>query len=120
LEINMSDSPIEPTRAGIDALTEPLVIEFGAPWCGHCQAAQPLITAALARYPQIRHLKIEDGPGRLLGRSFRVKLWPTLVFMRQGKEVERLVRPGELGEPGTIEQALALISVAASFDSTQT
>jgi hypothetical protein len=40
--------------------------------------------------------------------------------MRQGKEVERLVRPGELGEPGTIEQALALISVAASFDSTQT
>jgi thioredoxin 1 len=41
----------------------------------------------------VKHLKVEDGPGRRLGRSFRVKLWPTLVFMRDGIEVARLVRP---------------------------
>ncbi|WP_256659840.1 thioredoxin family protein, partial [Pseudomonas sp. LS-2] len=35
----------------------------------------------------------EDGSGRRLGRSFGVKLWPTLVFMRDGQEVARLVRP---------------------------
>lgn len=85
----------EPARADIDAEPGPLLVEFGAPWCGHCRAAQPLLAAALAAHPGVKHLKIEDGPGRPLGRSFRVKLWPTLVFMRGGQEIARLVRPAE-------------------------
>jgi len=84
---------VEPTREQVDAAVEPSVIEFGTPWCGHCRAAQPLIATALADRPQVRHVKIEDGSGRRLGRSFGVKLWPTLIFMRGGKEVARLVRP---------------------------
>lgn len=83
----------EPSRAEIDALTGSVLIEFGAPWCGHCQAAQPLIAEALAGYVDLPHIKIEDGPGRRLGRSFRVKLWPTLVLVKQGKELGRVVRP---------------------------
>ena len=96
----------EPSREQIDARAEPLVIEFGAPWCPHCQGAQPLIATAFAEHPQVQHIKIEDGPGRRLGRSFRVKLWPTLVCMDQGKEVSRLVRPTD---SSTIEKALAQI-----------
>ena len=83
----------EPARADIDALKAPTMLEFGTDWCGYCQGAQPLIAAAFADYPQIAHIKVEDGPGRPLGRSFRVKLWPTLVFLKEGKEVARLVRP---------------------------
>lgn len=101
---------VEPSRAEIDALAGPCVIEFGAPWCGHCIAAQPLIASAFASHPQVRHLRIEDGPGRRLGRSFRVKLWPTLIFLLQGREVERLVRPADAS---AIEQALALIDATA-------
>ena len=40
------------------------------------------IAGAFASHPEVRHLKVEDGPGRPLGRSFRVKLWPTLVFLQ--------------------------------------
>jgi thioredoxin 1 len=86
---------IEPKRAVIDALEGPAVIEFGSPWCGHCRRAQPLIAAAFAAHPEIRHIKIADGTGRRLGRSFAVKLWPTLVFLRDGREVMRLVRPDD-------------------------
>nr|WP_119155237.1 thioredoxin family protein [Caldimonas tepidiphila] len=96
----------EPPRAEIDALQEPTVIEFGTAWCGFCRAVQPLIAEAFAAHPDVRHLKIEDGSGRPLGRSFRVKLWPTLIFMKQGQEVARLVRPGDAGAIG---QALAQI-----------
>lgn len=101
-----STSATEPTRAEIDALPEPAVIEFGASWCGHCIAAQPLIASALGDHPRTRRIKIEDGPGRRLGRSFGVKLWPTLVFMRRGQEVARLIRPTDRS---AIAQALTQI-----------
>lgn len=82
-----------PTRAEVDALPGATLIEFGTNWCGHCSAAQPHIAEALAVRPGLRHLKIEDGQGRPLGRSFRVKLWPTLIFMKDGVEIARVVRP---------------------------
>ena len=83
----------EPARAELDSWAGTTLVEFGTEWCGYCMGAKPLIAAALAQHPQLRHLKIEDGPGRPLGRSFRVKLWPTLIVLRDGTEVERLVRP---------------------------
>lgn len=83
----------EPSRAEIDAMRGATVLEFGTPWCGFCQRAQPLIEAAFGEHPDLEHIKVEDGSGRPLGRSFRVKLWPTLVFLRDGQEVARLVRP---------------------------
>ena len=84
-----------PTRAEVDALPGSTVIEFGTNWCGFCAAAQPHIQQAMAAHSQLRHLKVEDGPGRPLGRSFRVKLWPTLIFMKDGVEVARVVRPND-------------------------
>lgn len=100
----------EPTRAEIEALQEPTVLEFGAAWCGYCQAAQPLIARAFTRHPTIGHIGIEDGKGRPLGRSYRVTLWPTLVFLVRGKEVARLVRPNDLE---AIERALTMIDIAS-------
>jgi thioredoxin 1 len=93
----------EPTRAEIDGLLGFALIEFGAPWCPHCIAAQAPIEHALATHEgasdeSIVHEKIEDGPGRPLGRSFRVKLWPTLILMRDGVEVARIVRPTQADE----------------------
>jgi thioredoxin 1 len=82
-----------PSRADVDALRGLTLLEFGTDWCGHCRAAQPAVAQALAQQPHWQHLKVEDGPGRALGRSYRVKLWPTLLVLRDGQEVARLVRP---------------------------
>lgn len=100
---------IEPVRPEIEALPGATLLEFGSPWCGHCRAAQPLLEAALAAHPGVRHIKIADGSGRPLGRSFGVKLWPTLVFLREGSEIARLVRPGATAP---ISDALAAIDAA--------
>jgi thioredoxin 1 len=99
----------EPTRAEIDASRGALLLEFGTPWCGFCRAARPLIEAAHARHPHVRHLKIEDGSGRRLGRSFGVKLWPTLVLLRDGVEIDRFVRPRD---EAAIAAGLAAIDAA--------
>lgn len=95
----------EPTRAEVDALAGTTLLEFGAPWCGHCLVAQPLLAAGLAAHPTLRHIKVEDGRGHPLGRSFRVKLWPTLVLLRDGEEQARAVRP----DGGSIEELLSRI-----------
>ena len=96
-------TPESQTRADIDALRGLAVLDFGTNWCGHCQAAQPLVDQALAGHTDVAHIKVEDGSGRPLGRSYRVKLWPTLVFLRDGVEVARLVRPTDAA---TVSQAL--------------
>jgi len=95
-----------PARAEVDALPGAVVLEFGTGWCGHCSAAQPAIEAAFAAHPRVPHLKVEDGRGRPLGRSFRVRLWPTLVFLRDGEELARVVRPRD---PREIAAGLARI-----------
>lgn len=102
----MTLASAEPSRADVDAMIGAAVVEFGTSWCGVCRASQPAIAGALANHPSVHHIKVEDGPGRPLGRSFRVKLWPTLVFLRDGREVARLVRPRDAR---TIERALAAI-----------
>jgi len=87
----------EPTRDEIDALAGQTLLEFGTSWCGHCRRAQPTIAAAVAAHPGLRHIRIEDGSGLPLGRSFGVKLWPTLVLMESGVEKGRIVRPQNVG-----------------------
>lgn len=74
-------------------MTGPVLLEFGASWCPHCRAIQPALETMLAKNPDVKHVVVEDGPGKPLGRSFRVKLWPTLVFMSDGQVISRLVRP---------------------------
>ena len=83
------------TRESLDTSTGVIVLQFGVNWCGHCQAAAPLVTEAFADFPDMEVLCIEDGAGRPLGRSFKVKLWPTLVFLVNGQEVDRVVRPSD-------------------------
>lgn len=87
-----------PTRAEVDALPGLTLLEFGTGWCGHCRAAQTALAEALAPHALLRHIKVEDGPGHALGRSFRIKLWPTLVLLRDGQEVARVVRPTQAAD----------------------
>ena len=101
LSVYLSEAP---DRQTIDALPGTTLLVFGANWCGHCQAAQAAIQTVSNDHPDIRLIQVEDGKGRPLGRSYSVKLWPTVIVLRNGREVARVVRPTTASE---IEIALA-------------
>ena len=100
-------SPESPAMEAVQAWPGPTVLDFGTNWCGHCRRAATVVEAAFAQHPEVRHVRVEDGPGRRLGRQFGVKLWPTLVFLRDGQEVCRLVRPTQAAD---VSQALERIA----------
>src|SRR6478609_6529288 len=91
--MTFNDGEREPTRDEVDRMPGAVLLEFGASWCGYCQALQPHLHALLEEYPEVRHIWIEDGRGKPLGRSFRVKLWPNLVFLRDSQVVQQSARP---------------------------
>lgn len=97
-------------RTEVDALPGATLLEFGASWCGVCHRTSSLVAEAVGAHPQLRHVRVEDGPGRALGRSFRVKLWPTLIFLFDGEERARVVRPNAVAE---LDEGFALIEPAS-------
>jgi thioredoxin 1 len=99
-----------PTREAVDRLPGFVVLEFGTAWCGHCRALAPHVSDLLAAHPTVRHVKVEDGPGQPLGRSFRVKLWPNLVFLRDGAVVRQLARP----TPEELRDAFAALGTGSA------
>ena len=106
----------EPAREEIDRLPGPVLLEFGTGWCGYCQAIQQPLQTLLESFPHVRHIKVEDGKGRPLGRSFRVKLWPNFVFLRDGQLELQLARP----EPEEVRRGLELIAPSPSRDRDKT
>lgn len=88
-------APEAPSREAIEAMSGEVLLEFGAPGCPYCQQVQPILRELLAVRPAVQHLKVEDGKGKRLGRSFGVKLWPNFVFLRDGKSLRQLARPNE-------------------------
>ena len=104
--VDSIDAEDQPTRQQVDAMPGPVLLEFGARWCGYCRSLAPRLQAMLERYPDVRHVKIEDGPGLPLGRSFRVTLWPNLVFLRDGAVVKQVARP----DPGEVREGLDAIT----------
>ena len=102
----MSYQPQAPDPSEVEAMAGLVLLDFGTDWCGHCIAAREPVAAWLGGHEGMQHLRVEDGPGRRLGRAYRVKLWPTLVLLRDGREIARVVRPRELHDVQSLDAAL--------------
>ena len=95
-ESAMSDAYEDPgpTRDEVDGWTGPAVLEFGhrlVRLLSRGAAGDRGRAGGLPRRCGTR--RSPTARGKPLGRSFQVKLWPTLIFLKDGKEVARAVRP---------------------------
>lgn len=94
---NPNYSEENPSLEEVSQLDGYAFLEFGAPWCGHCIAGAPAIEEGLTPR-HLPHIKAYDGKGLPLGRAFKVKLWPTLILLKDGLEIARVIRPTSIND----------------------
>ncbi|KAI7741387.1 hypothetical protein M8C21_000847 [Ambrosia artemisiifolia] len=68
-----------------------MVIDFSASWCGPCKMLEPFIRSLSSKYQEIDFIKIDVDELQDVAQQFGVQAMPTLVLLKQGKEVERVV-----------------------------
>ncbi len=76
------------------ASKKPLILLFSASWCGSCNKQKPILNKVLANYKEIYYFEIGSDLNKvrkkILFKKYKVKGIPTLVFFKEGKELQRL------------------------------
>lgn len=89
-----SGKPVDVDMAAFDRILAntdlPLVVDFWAEWCGPCKMMAPVFAQAAAELePACLLLKVNTESAQALAARYAVRSIPTLLVIKQGKEVAR-------------------------------
>ena len=64
-----------------------VLLDFYADWCGPCRMLSPIIEEIASEHPEIKVYKINVDEEQELAQSFQVMSIPTLVALRDGRQI---------------------------------
>jgi len=83
------------------------VVDFWAPWCGPCVQFAPLFEASARNTSAVVHAKINVDENPATAGRFHVTGIPTMVLLRSGVEIDRIVGAVSAGALQTALRKLA-------------
>ena len=70
---------------------KPVLIDFFATWCGPCKMVSPVVDEIANERPDIKVCKLDVDRNLDLARTFQVMSVPTLVAMKNGEIVNKII-----------------------------
>jgi thioredoxin 2 len=108
----VGNTPVEVSDATfateVDRSPLPVVVDMWAPWCGPCRMIAPVVeelASEMAGRVRFAKLNVDENPAT--AARFGVRSIPTLVVLRGGQEVDRIVGVQPKGEIARRLEALA-------------
>ena len=95
--------------------TEPVIIDFWAPWCGPCRVIGPRLDDIAARYAgRIKVVKVNVDEEPELAGGFQISGIPTMVYVKNGKAVGRTVGAVSLQQLESVADQLVALDAPAN------
>jgi thioredoxin 1 len=91
-------------------------IKFWATWCGPCRVITPVLKKLDTEFEDVDFLSIDIDQVPTLAQKFKVRSLPTVLFIEDGKEVERLSGLHQIGPMRSALQSLRSGNTAEGED----
>ncbi|XXG56257.1 hypothetical protein AAC387_Pa03g3724 [Persea americana] len=68
-----------------------VVVDFTASWCGPCRFIAPVVADLAKKLHDVIFLKVDVDELKDVSEEWAVEAMPTFLFLKEGKEVDKLV-----------------------------
>ncbi|KAK9091488.1 hypothetical protein Sjap_024665 [Stephania japonica] len=99
-----SNTELESKFKAASSLFRLVILYFTATWCGPCRFVSPLYESLAAKYPKVVFLKVDIDEGRDMAGRWQVSSVPSFFFIKNGKEIDKLVGADKSGLEKKISQ----------------
>lgn len=91
VNVNVKDITADDFEEEVLKSDKIVLVDFFATWCGPCQKMSKVLEQISADRPDLKVVRVDIDDNELLARQFFVRSIPTVVYIKNGKEFNRIV-----------------------------